>query len=161
MRLNSFLCSITRQFLYHIICSPLSLLTAMYGHASKTHLCCICERPDYSLRMVRKESGCRWVTLELTDQSGPVTWFVACAPCLCLCSLRFHASNQSALCDMPRAYYHDNTQQFEHRVEKIIKDKLVDKAYIEAADVDNVAVVQLRRELRNHELDDIQATREL
>jgi hypothetical protein len=62
---------------------------------------------------------------------------------------------------MPRAYYHDNTQQFEHRVEKIIKDKLIDQAYIEAADVDKIAVVQLRRQLRSQELDDIQATREL
>ena len=133
----------------------------MTAHVSATDRCCMCERQNYSLRSIRNATGCRWVSLELIDQSEPVTWFVACAPCLCLCSLRFHASNQSALCGMPRAYYHDNTQQFEHRVEKIIKDKLVDKAYIEAADVDNVAVVQLRRELRNHELDEIQAKREL
>ena len=133
----------------------------MNVHVSTTDLCCMCERPNYSLRSIRNATGCRWVTLELTDQSGPVTWFVACAPCLCLCSLRFHASNQSTLRDMPCTYYHDNTKQFEDRVEKIIKNKLVDKAYIEAADVDKIAVVQLRRELRNHELDEIQATREL
>jgi hypothetical protein len=159
MRLNSFLCSITRQFLYHIICSPLSLLTAMYGHASKTHLCCICERPDYSLRMVRKESGCRWVTLELTNQPVPVTWFVACAPCL---STEWSGMKGSVdLDDMPRTYYHDNTRQFEQRIEKKIKDKLVKEAHIEAADVDDVAVVQLRRELRDYEIQEIQATREI
>ena len=62
---------------------------------------------------------------------------------------------------MPRGYYHDNMEQFEQRVEKIIKDKLIDKAYIKAADDDRIAVVQLRHELRIHELHDIQATREL
>ena len=110
---------------------------------------------------MRNATGCRWVSLELIDQTEIVTWFVACAPCLCLCSLRFHASNQSALCGMPRGYYHGNMEQFEQRVEKIIKDKLIDKAYIKAADDDRIAVVQLRHELRIHELHDIQATREL
>ena len=133
----------------------------MSVHVSTTERCCMCERPNYSLRSVRNATGCRWVALGLIDQSEPVTWFVACAPCLCLCSLQFHASNQSALCAMPRGYYHDNMEQFEHRVEKIIKDKLIDKAYIKAADDDRIAVVQLRHELRIHELHDIQATREI
>jgi hypothetical protein len=52
-------------------------------------------------------------------------------------------------------------EQFEQRVEKIIKDKLIDKAYIKAADDDRIAVVQLRHELIIHELHDIQATREI
>ena len=52
-------------------------------------------------------------------------------------------------------------EQFYLRVEKIIKDKLFDKAYIKAADDEIIAVVQLRRELIIHELDDIQATREI
>ena len=133
----------------------------MTAHVSATDRCCMCERQNYSLRSIRNATGCRWVSLELVDQSEPVTWFVACAPCLCLCSLRFHASNQSALCAMPRGYYHDNMEQFEQRVEKIIKDKLIDKAYIKAADDDRIAVVQLRHELRIHELHDIQATREI
>ena len=66
--------------------------------------------------------------------------------------------------DMPRTYYHDNTRQFEQRIEKNIKDKLVKEAHIEAADVDDVAVVQLRRELRDYEIQEIQeiqVTREI
>ena len=154
MRLNSFLCSITRQFLYHIICSPLSLLTAMYGHTSKTHLCCICERPDYSLRMVRKESGCRWVTLELTNQPVPVTWFVACA--LCLSKEWSRMKDSVDLDEMPHTYFHDTIKEFEQRIEKNIKDKLVQKAYIEPADVEDAAVVRLTRFLRDSEIQEIQ-----
>ena len=52
-------------------------------------------------------------------------------------------------------------EQFYLRVEKIIKDKLIDKAYIKGADGERTAVVQLRRELIIQELDDIQATREI
>ena len=52
-------------------------------------------------------------------------------------------------------------EQFYLRVEKVIKDKLIDKAYIKGADDERTAVVQLRRELIIQELDDIQATREI
>ena len=62
---------------------------------------------------------------------------------------------------MPRGYYHGNMEQIEQRVEKIIKDKLIDKAYIKAANDERIAVVQLRRELIIHELHDIHATREI
>ena len=58
--------------------------------------------------------------------------------------------------DMPRTYYHDNTKQFEQRIEKNIKDKLVQKAYIEAANVEDAAVVRLTRELRDYEIQEIQ-----
>jgi len=147
------------SLLYYIICSSLSLFIAMNGHAFNIDFCCICERLDYSLRMVRNETGCRWVTLELTNQPVPVTWFVACAPCL---STEWSGMKGSVdLDDMPRTYYHDNTKQFEQRIEKNIKDKLVQACHIEAADVDEVAVVQLRRELRDYEIQEIQATREI
>ena len=110
---------------------------------------------------MRNATGCCWVSLELIDQTEIVTWFVACAQCLCLCSLQFHASNESALRGLPRGYWHGNMEQFYLRVEKFIKDKLIDKAYIKGADDERTAVVQLRRELIIHELDDIQATREI
>ena len=51
--------------------------------------------------------------------------------------------------------------KFYLRVEKFIKDKLIDKAYIKGADGERTAVVQLRRELILSELDEIQATREI
>ena len=126
----------------------------MNRHASITHFCCICERLDYSLHLVRNETECRWVTLELTNQPVPVTWFVACAPCL---STEWSGMKDSVdLDDMPRTYYHDNTKQFEQRIEKNIKDKLVQKAYIEAADVEDAAVVRLTRFLRDSEIQEIQ-----
>ena len=62
---------------------------------------------------------------------------------------------------MPRACYHDNTQQFEQRVEEIIKHKLIDEAYIKAEDVNNIAFVELGSQLTSQELHDIQATRKL
>ena len=119
------------------------------------------QRKNYSLRYMRNATGCRWVSLEMIDQTEIVTWFVACAQCLCLCSLQFHAFDESALCGLPRGYWHGNMEQFYLRVEKIIKDKLIDKAYIKGADGDRTAVVQLRRELILPELDEIQATREI
>ena len=131
----------------------------MNRHASMTDFCCICERLDYSLHMVRNETECRWVTLELTNQPVPVTWFVACA--LCLSKEWSRMKDSVDLDDVPRTYYHDNIKHFEQTIEKNIKDKLVQKAHIEAADVDDVAVVQLRRELRDYEIQEIQATREI
>ena len=65
------------------------------------------------------------------------------------------------LADMPRTYFHDKIKQFEQRIEKYIKDQLVRKAHIEAADVDDVTVVELRRELKDYELNEIRASREL
>ena len=62
---------------------------------------------------------------------------------------------------MPRACYHDNTQQFEQRVVEIIKDNLIDSAYIKAEDVNNIAFVELGSQLTSQELHDIQATRKL
>ena len=50
--------------------------------------------------------------------------------------------------------------QFEQRIEKYIKDQLVRKAHIEAADVDYVAIVELRRGLKDYELEEIRASRE-
>ena len=92
------------------------------------------QRKNYSLRYMRNATGCRWVSLEMIDQTEVVTWFVACAQCLCLCSLQFHAFHESALCGLPRGYWHGNMEQFYLRVEKFIKDKLIDKAYIKGAD---------------------------
>ena len=131
----------------------------MNGHVAMTDLCCLCELPGYSLRRVRNVTGSRWVTVEVTNRPVPVTWLVACAPCL---STEWSGMKGSVdLADMPRTYFHDNIKQFEQRIEKYIKDQLVRKAHIEAADVDDVAVVQLRRELKDYELDEIRATREL
>ena len=65
------------------------------------------------------------------------------------------------LADMPRTYFHDKIKQFEERLEKYFKDQLVGKGLIEAADVDDIAKVQLRRELKDYELDEIRASREL
>ena len=65
------------------------------------------------------------------------------------------------LADMPRTYFHDKIKQFEERLEKYFKDQLVRKGHIEAADVDDIAKVQLRRELKDYELDEIRASREL
>ena len=133
----------------------------MTVHISVSDHCCMCQRKNYSLRYMRNATGCRWVSLEMIDQTEVVTWFVACAQCLCLCSLQFHAFDESALCGLPRGYWHGNMEQFYVRVEKSIKDKLIDKAYIKGADGDRTAVVQLRRELILPELDEIQATREI
>ena len=66
------------------------------------------QRKNYSLRYMRNATGCRWVSLEMIDQTEIVTWFVACAQCLCLCSLQFHAFDESALCGLPCGYWHGN-----------------------------------------------------
>ena len=126
----------------------------MNRHASITHFCCICERLDYSLHLVRNETECRWVTLELTNQPVNITWFVACAPCLWKEWSRMKDSVD--LDDVPGTYYHDSIKHFEKTMEKIIKDKLVQKAYIEAANVEDAAVVRLTRQLRDSEIQEIQ-----
>ena len=131
----------------------------MNGHVAVTDLCCLCELPGYSLRRVRNGIGSRWVTIEVTDRPVPVTWLVACAPCL---ATEWNAMWGSIdLADMPRTYFHDKIKQFEQRLGKYFKDQLVRKGLIEAADVDDIAKVQLRRELKDYELDEIRATREL
>ena len=124
----------------------------MNGDAFNIDFCCICERLDYSLRMVSNETGCRWVTLELTNQ--PVTWFVACALCLSKEWRRMKTSVD--LDEMQHAYCHATIQECEQTIEKNIKDKLVQKAYIEPADVEDAAVVRLTRFLRDSEIQEIQ-----
>jgi hypothetical protein len=135
--------------------------TAMTKHISVSDHCCMCQRQNYSLRYMKNATGCCWVSLELIDPTKSVTWFVACAQCLCLWSLRFHASNGSALRGLPRRYWHGNMDQFYLKVENFIKDNLIGKAYIKGADGERTAVVKLRRELIIQELDDIRATREI
>jgi len=126
----------------------------MEAHSSQTLLCCICEAPNYSLHTVL-HGGCRWVTLEVRNQ--PVYWLVACAGCL---STQWREMKDSVdLADMPSSYQHNKHDQLQQRIDKQLKDKLVKAGRYKAADVDEEAVVQLKGELKDKEIQWIESER--